>query len=37
MFDNKKSGWSKTANIHKELQTKEQVENEVLKQAAMAE
>lgn len=37
MFDNKNSGWKKTASQHKELQTKDQVESEVYKQAAMAD
>lgn len=36
MFDNKNSGWSKSSS-HKELQTKEQVETEMYKAAAMAE
>ena len=37
MFDNKNTAWSKSVNLHKELQTKEQVQEEVYKQALMAE
>lgn len=37
MFDNKNSGWSKSKNVSTELQTKEQVEEQMLKQAAIAE
>jgi len=37
MMANKESGWSKTKNKDSEIKTKEQVQEEVYKQAAMAE
>ena len=37
MFDNKNSNWSKSKNVSAELQTKQQVQEEMLKQVANAE